>query len=64
VARDPKRKPLPKRPLKGRDPFIAVRIPHALLDRIDGWAEQNTVSRSEAVRRLAEKALNCQQETA
>ena len=53
-----KRKPY--RPAsKGRTPLVAVRMPPALTAKIDAWAEQHEVGRSEALRRLAEKALAC-----
>jgi metal-responsive CopG/Arc/MetJ family transcriptional regulator len=36
-------------------------MPPPLLKRVDDFAEQNAIGRSEAVRRLAEKGLNCQE---
>jgi metal-responsive CopG/Arc/MetJ family transcriptional regulator len=38
---------------------VAVRMPPALTAKIDAWAERHEVGRSEALRRLAEKALAC-----
>jgi hypothetical protein len=49
-------------PPKGGTP-VAVRMPPALAAKIDAWAEQHEVGRSEAVRRLAEKALSCTAES-
>jgi hypothetical protein len=46
------------RPATGHDPVSAVRLPEALTDEIDAWAENNDVpNRSEAIRRLVELAL-------
>jgi metal-responsive CopG/Arc/MetJ family transcriptional regulator len=47
------------RPLSGRVPFSvrAIRLPDELVAKIDGWADHENISRSEAVRRLLEQAL-------
>ena len=47
----------PGRPATGKDPFVGLRMPPELTARIDAWAEQHSIGRSEALRRLAEKAL-------
>jgi metal-responsive CopG/Arc/MetJ family transcriptional regulator len=53
-----KRKPRKPGPLPtGITPMIGLRIPDELTVRIDTWADRNTVTRSEAVRRLVVKAL-------
>jgi hypothetical protein len=41
----------------GADEFIGLRIPSALVQAIDAWAQQHNVKRSDAVRALLEKAL-------
>jgi hypothetical protein len=43
----------------GKTAFVGLRLSPKLTAELDAWAEQNTVSRSEALRRLAEKALAC-----
>jgi len=45
------------RPATGKDPLVGVRIHPDLIARIDKWASRDDVSRSEAIRRLVEKAL-------
>jgi hypothetical protein len=47
------------RPATGQDPLLNFRAPPALVERVDNWAakQQDTPSRSEAIRRLIEKAL-------
>jgi Arc/MetJ-type ribon-helix-helix transcriptional regulator len=40
----------------GPNLIVTVRIPHALSDRIDAWADQGT-SRSAAIRQLIEAGL-------
>lgn len=46
------------RPPTGRDPVSAVRLPADLTAAIDVWATKNgSPSRSDAIRRLVEKAL-------
>jgi Arc/MetJ-type ribon-helix-helix transcriptional regulator len=45
------------RPATGKDPLIGVRIRPPLVTQIDQWAADEQVSRSEAIRRLIEKAL-------
>jgi Arc/MetJ-type ribon-helix-helix transcriptional regulator len=47
------------RPPTGQDPVTAVRLSPALKSRIEEWAKQqaDTPSRSEAIRRLVERAL-------
>lgn len=61
--------PLPNKPmfervtLKHRDPerkvgrFTGVRLPITLQARVDGYAKERQLSRSEAIRVLLEKAL-------
>lgn len=46
----------PGRPATGKDPHIGLRMPP---ERVDAWAARHTVGRSEALHRLAEKALAC-----
>jgi hypothetical protein len=54
-----RKKPGPP-PRGGRLPLVAVRMSPALTARIDSWAERHgIIGRSEALRRLAEKALAC-----
>ncbi|WP_083967123.1 ribbon-helix-helix protein, CopG family [Methylosinus sp. LW3] len=53
---------LPKkrgRPATGKDPMLNFRAPPALVERVDKWAakQDDAPSRSEAIRRLLEKAL-------
>jgi len=46
------------RPATGRDPFIGIRLPASLLEQVETWAKNNeTASRSDAIRRLLETAL-------
>jgi hypothetical protein len=46
------------RPATGTDPFVGLRVPLRLIKRINAWASDKGVkSRSEAIRRLVEKAL-------
>ena len=47
------------RPATGKEPLIGFRAPPELTDRIDAWAakQKDEPSRSEAIRRLLEKAL-------
>jgi len=40
---------------------IPVRLTPDILDAVDAWADRNSVSRSEALRRLIEQALVAQQ---
>jgi hypothetical protein len=51
----PKRSRRPKG--TGRDPFIGIRCPAELLARVDKWAENNKITRSESFRQFAELAL-------
>lgn len=51
-------KPKRGRPATGKDPLVGVRIPPDLISRIDQWSTSNGTSRSEAIRRLVEKALD------
>jgi CRP-like cAMP-binding protein len=47
------------RPATGRDPLIGFRLPPVLRERLDTWAEKSPeqMTRSEAARRLIERAL-------
>jgi hypothetical protein len=45
------------RPATGRDPVSAIRLPVELTSRIDAWAAEHEVSRSEAIRSLIEVGL-------
>jgi hypothetical protein len=54
------KKVIPKkrgRPATGRDPQVVVRMPEALIEKIDEWASKNEVSRSEAMRLLLTNSL-------
>jgi metal-responsive CopG/Arc/MetJ family transcriptional regulator len=44
-------------PGSGKDPMVAARLPPELTARIEAWAETHDVSRSEAIRKLVEQAL-------
>src|SRR5262249_39419084 len=50
----------PGRPATGRDPVLTVRLPLTVRSAIETWAKQqkDKPSRSEAIRRLIEIALN------
>jgi hypothetical protein len=56
----PVKKRGPGRPATGRHPFVGLRIPFELTMKIDDWARANGIGRSEALRRLAERALACE----
>jgi Ribbon-helix-helix protein, copG family len=43
----------------GKTAFVGLRLEPKLTAKLDAWAHRNAVSRSEALRRLAEKALAC-----
>jgi hypothetical protein len=63
MAKESIKKVVPKkrgRPATGRDPVSAVRLSPSIKFRIEGWAKQQAdrPSRSEAIRRLIEMALN------
>lgn len=45
------------RPATGKDPMVGLRIEPGLHARVDEWGSRNDISRSEAIRRLLEKAL-------
>ena len=46
------------RPATGRDPMIAARLPSHLIAEVDSWAAENdALSRSEAIRSLVELGL-------
>jgi hypothetical protein len=51
----PKRKP--GRPATGKDPLFAIRIPVELMARVEAWAKQDNLTRSEAIRRLIDLGL-------
>jgi hypothetical protein len=42
----------------GGDPFISARMPRALIKRLQVWAEENEITRAEAVRLLVEHGLD------
>ena len=48
----------PGRPAPGPEPLYGVRIADELMGRIEKWAEENSASRSEVIRRLVELGLN------
>lgn len=45
------------RPATGRDPHVTSRMPPSLIAEVEGWAETNGTSRSDAFRRLVELGL-------
>jgi hypothetical protein len=45
------------RPATGKDPLIGARLPPELISKLDAWASRASIGRSEAVRRLLERAL-------
>jgi len=45
------------RPATGKDPLYGLRISNELMGSIGKWADENSVSRSEAIRRLVELGL-------
>jgi hypothetical protein len=61
MAKSIKVKPKKKRrgrPATGKDPLYGVRIPDALMGDVDAWKkENNSPSRSDALRRLIEIGL-------
>jgi len=46
------------RPATGKDPHMTARFPARLVATVENWAEQNEMSRSEAIRRLVEMGLD------
>jgi hypothetical protein len=51
-------KPKRGRPATGRDPFVGIRLPAALIEDIQAWSDKHeAASRSEAIRRLVELGL-------
>ncbi|MCC3245092.1 ribbon-helix-helix domain-containing protein [Methylocystis sp. WRRC1] len=47
------------RPVTGQEPLVTFRAPASLIERIEKWAarQKDAPSRSEAIRRLLEKAM-------
>ena len=45
------------RPATGKDPIFGARLPREMIAAITSWAKEMSISRSEAMRRLVEKAL-------
>jgi hypothetical protein len=45
------------RPATGTEPLYGVRISDDLMGRIERWADENSATRSEAIRRLVELGL-------
>jgi hypothetical protein len=45
------------RPATGKDPLVSARLPQPLVDQVEGWSASNSVTRSEAIRRLVELGL-------
>jgi hypothetical protein len=37
--------------------YVGVRLPRGIVEALDGWAEKNETTRSEAIRRLVELGL-------
>jgi hypothetical protein len=46
------------RPATGRDPLLSARVPDAVRERVDRYAAEREITRSEAVRELLETALD------
>ncbi|WP_371851724.1 MULTISPECIES: ribbon-helix-helix protein, CopG family [Rhodoplanes] len=46
------------RPATGRDPLLSARVPDAVRERVDRYAAERGITRSEAVRELLETALD------
>jgi metal-responsive CopG/Arc/MetJ family transcriptional regulator len=42
----------------GKDPLIAVRLPPQLISRLDRYAKERKISRSEAVRNFVTRGLD------
>ena len=40
------------RPATGRDPLVGIRLPPSVIERIDAWAAERGVNRSEAIRAM------------
>ena len=51
-------------PSGGRDPHVTLRMPRALIEQADAWAEANDTVRSEAIRRLVELGLTVKTKSA
>jgi Arc/MetJ-type ribon-helix-helix transcriptional regulator len=45
------------RPATGVDPLVGVRLPSEMLSRLDRWATDVGLNRSEAIRRLLERTI-------
>jgi hypothetical protein len=45
------------RPATGKDPLFGARLPRKMIAAISSWAKEMGISKSEAMRRLVEKAL-------
>jgi hypothetical protein len=45
------------RPATGKDPLVAFRLPRKDIERVDGWARQHDLTRSEAIREMITEAL-------
>ncbi len=54
---DQNKKRGPGRPVTGRDPAVSARVPKEVLARVDEWAAAYNYTRSEAIARLLENAL-------
>jgi Arc/MetJ-type ribon-helix-helix transcriptional regulator len=52
------------RPATGRDPHVTSRMPPQLVAEVEAWASANETSRSDAFRRLVERALASEQPSA
>jgi Ribbon-helix-helix protein, copG family len=53
-------KVMPKRrgrPATGKDPQVILRMPPDQIKRVEAWAKLNKITRSEAIRRLLDDAL-------
>jgi hypothetical protein len=45
------------RPATGRGLMVSSRMPEEIVAAVDGWADQNGTTRSDAIRRLVEIGL-------
>jgi hypothetical protein len=50
------------RPATGTEPLYGVRMSDELMVRIESWAEEISVTRSEAIRRLVELGLKAKKQ--
>lgn len=51
------------RPATGRAPLVSARIHQEIVDRVDAWAETESITRSSAIARLVELGLTVKSPT-